>query len=160
MIRLHLVAVGTLKEPYLREAAAEYLRRLGPLARVTVHEVKETQAPPPGQVALVAGALAVEGEALLNRLRDSWSVIALDREGRQLSSEEIAAYLQGLTVQGRGDAAVVIGGAMGLADRVLQRADLRLSLGRITLPHQLCRVVVLEQLYRALKLIRGEPYHR
>ncbi|MEW6308502.1 MAG: 23S rRNA (pseudouridine(1915)-N(3))-methyltransferase RlmH [Bacillota bacterium] len=160
MIRLHLVAVGTLKEPYLREAAAEYLRRLGPLARVTVHEVKETQAPPPGQTALVAGALAVEGEALLNRLRDSWSVIALDREGGQLSSEEIAAYLQGLTVQGRGDAAVLIGGAMGLADRVLQRADLRLSLGRITLPHQLCRIVVLEQLYRALKLIRGAPYHR
>lgn len=154
-MRIRLIAVGKLKERHWREAAEEYLKRLAPYARVEVVEVPDRDV-----TANEAKAIAAEGSALLRALPASSRVVALDVTGEERSSEGLAAWLESFGTNGQSDLAFVVGGAGGLDPDVLARADERLSLGRITLPHQLARVVLLEQLYRAFRIIRGEPYHR
>ncbi len=150
-----LIAVGRLKERYFREAAHEYLKRLTPYARMSEIEVHDRD--------LSRGeerGRAEEGADVLRAIPEGAHVVLLDVGGRERSSEEIAAWLDDHALQGRSSIAFVIGGASGAAPEVVARADERLSLGRITLPHQLARVVLLEQLYRAFRISRGEPYHR
>ncbi|MDI6871804.1 MAG: 23S rRNA (pseudouridine(1915)-N(3))-methyltransferase RlmH [Bacillota bacterium] len=161
-MQVRIVAVGTLREPHWRAAAREYLKRLQPYARVEVVEVKEEPLPEMGMAAEEAAARRREGERILTALAKPprAHVIALDVHGQELSSEELAEYLAKLSLEGQSSVAFVIGGASGLAPEVLTAADFRFSLSRLTLPHQLARVVLLEQLYRAFKIIRREPYHR
>ncbi|MRS12174.1 MAG: 23S rRNA (pseudouridine(1915)-N(3))-methyltransferase RlmH [Actinobacteria bacterium] len=154
-MRLDLICVGKLKEPHWRDAADEYLKRLGPYARVAVTEIPDRDV-----TADEAKALAAEGAGILRAIPDGAIVAVLDTSGAQRSSEEFASWLQVLGAAGRSHVAFVVGGAAGLDSGVLSRADERLSLGPLTLPHQLARVVLLEQLYRAFRIIRGEPYHR
>jgi 23S rRNA (pseudouridine1915-N3)-methyltransferase len=154
-VRLTVVAVGKLKERYYREAANEYLKRLAPYARLDEVEVADRD--------LSRGekrGRAEEGVDVLKAIPDGAHVVLLDIQGRERSSEQIAAWLDEHALQGRSSLAFVIGGAAGVAPEVAARANERLSLGRITLPHQLARVVLLEQLYRAFRISRGEPYHR
>jgi len=154
-VKIRIVAVGRLKERFWSEAAGEYLKRLGPYADVRVVEVADRD---PGRGE--DRALAEEASAVLRALPDSTHVIALDIGGRQMSSEQLAERLSQLALEGRSDVSFVIGGSLGLAPEALARADERLSLGPMTLPHNLARVVLLEQVYRAFKIIRGEPYHK
>jgi 23S rRNA (pseudouridine1915-N3)-methyltransferase len=154
-VKLGVIAVGRLKERYWREAADEYLKRLGPYATVRVAEVADRDLSHDE-----AQAVGAEGADTLRALPPSAYVVALDRSGRQLSSEQFADWLAAHGLGGRSSIAFVLGGAAGLAPEVLARADERLSLGALTLPHQLARVVLLEQLYRAFRIMRGEPYHR
>lgn len=154
-MRIDIVAVGRLKEPYWRDAAAEYRKRLQPYATVRVAEVADRDVTRDER-----RALADEGADVLRALPDGAHVVALDIAGTQRSSEQIAARLQELALHGASDVAFVLGGAAGLDAPVLARADERLSFGPITLPHQLARVVLLEQLYRAFRIARHEPYHR
>jgi 23S rRNA (pseudouridine1915-N3)-methyltransferase len=154
-MRLAVVAVGRLKERYWREASDEYLKRLRPYAEVTVAEVADEDLSHG-----VERALGREAEAVLGALPERAHVVALDAAGRSLSSEALAEHLGELALDGRSSVAFIVGGSAGLDPRVLERADERLSLSEMTLPHQLCRVVLLEQLYRAFKIQRGEPYHR
>jgi 23S rRNA (pseudouridine1915-N3)-methyltransferase len=154
-MRFTLVAVGRLKEAYWRDAAAEYLKRLRPYATVDVIEVPDRDV-----TRDEARALADEGADVLRALPDGAHVIALDIGGRRLSSEELADEIAAHMVEGRSHVAFVLGGAAGLSREALARADTRLSLGPMTLPHQLARVVLLEQVYRAFRIMRGEPYHR
>jgi 23S rRNA (pseudouridine1915-N3)-methyltransferase len=154
-VRLTIIAVGRLKERYWREAAEEYLKRLGPYANVRVVEVADRDS---GRDE--ARALAEEGADVLKALPDSAHVIALEIGGKQRSSEQFSAHLDELGLSGKSSIALVIGGSVGLASEVLARADERVSLGPMTLPHNLARVVVLEQLYRAFRISRGEPYHK
>ena len=154
-MRLTIVSVGKLKERYFRDAADEYLKRLTPYARVDEVEIPDRD--------LSRGedrGRTEEGADVLRALPDGAHVVLLDIAGRELSSEQIASWLDALALDGRSSVAFVIGGASGVAAEVAARADERLSLGRITLPHQLARVVLLEQLYRAFRISRGEPYHR
>jgi 23S rRNA (pseudouridine1915-N3)-methyltransferase len=154
-VRLTVVAVGKLKERYFREAADEYLKRLTPYARVDEVEVVDRD--------LGRGeerGRAEEGVDVLKAIPEGAHVVLMDIGGRERSSEEIAAWIDDHALQGRSALAFVIGGASGVAPDVAARANERLSLGRITLPHQLARVVLLEQLYRAFRISRGEPYHR
>lgn len=155
MIQLDLVCVGRLKERHWRDAAAEYLKRLGPYARVAVTEVADRDVS-----ADEARALAVEGADVLRAIPANAYVVVLDVEGAARTSEGLASWLDSLALGGRSRIALVIGGAAGLHPDVISRADERLSLGPLTLPHQLARVVLLEQLYRAFRISRGEPYHR
>lgn len=155
-MRILLVAVGKLKEPYWRDAAAEYLKRLRPYADVRVAEISDRD---PGRGG-VEKARAEEAADILKALPEGTHVIALDIRGRQLSSEAFAERLERLAVEGRGSVAFVIGGSHGLDDAVLAAADERLSFGPMTLPHNLARIVVLEQVYRAFRIRRGEPYHK
>ncbi|MBN2847864.1 MAG: 23S rRNA (pseudouridine(1915)-N(3))-methyltransferase RlmH [Coriobacteriia bacterium] len=154
-MRLTLVCVGRLKERHWRDAADEYLKRLGPYARVTVTEVPDRDV-----TADEAKGLAAEAADVLRALPEGATVVALDIGGRSLSSTGFAEWLSAHGLAGRSQIAFVLGGAAGLHPDVLARADERLSLGPMTLPHQLARVVLLEQIYRAFRIARGEPYHR
>lgn len=154
-MRISIVAVGKLKERHWRDAMAEYLKRLGPYADVRVVEVPDRDS---GRDA--ARALAEEGVDVLKSLSDAAYVIALEIGGRQLDSETFARRLESLGIEGRSNVAFVIGGSIGLAPEVLARADERLSLGPMTLPHNMARVVLAEQIYRAFRIIRNEPYHK
>jgi 23S rRNA (pseudouridine1915-N3)-methyltransferase len=154
-VRIALVAVGRLKERYWREAAEEYLKRLGPYASVRVLEVDDRDS---GRDA--ARALAEEGADVVRAIPAGAHVIALEIGGRQLSSEAFAEKLAALALDGRSNVAFVIGGSVGLSADVLARANERMSLGPMTLPHNLARVVLLEQIYRAFRINRGEPYHK
>ena len=154
-MRLRIIAVGRLKERHWREAADEYLKRLGPYARVEVVEVPDRDV-----TADEARALEAEAADVLRAIPEGATVAVLEIGGRASSSEEFARWLEDLGTDGRPSVAFVIGGAAGLHPDVLARADVRLSLGALTLPHQLARVVLLEQIYRAFRITRGEPYHR
>lgn len=153
-MRLRIVAVGRLKEPHWKAASAEYLKRLRPYANVEVIEVDGRDIGPDA-----ARAVAAEGADLLRSVAAGSRVVALDPGGREMTSEELAAHLAELMVRGTSDVTFVIGGSAGLAGEVLARADERLALSRMTLPHQLARVVLLEQVYRAFRIMRNEPYH-
>jgi 23S rRNA (pseudouridine1915-N3)-methyltransferase len=153
--RATVVAVGRLKG-WAADGCDDYLNRLRRYFPVELAEVPEEDM----NRRPASDVLATEGERLLKRLPAGAYVIALDREkGKQLSSEEFAGRLSSLGVSGRSHVAFLLGGPLGLSTRVLERADERLSLGNVTLPHALARVVLLEQLYRAVKIERGEKYH-
>lgn len=155
-MRITVVAVGKLKERFWTEAADEYLKRLRPYADVRVAEVADRDPGRGGE----ARALAEEGADVLRATGDGDYVIALDMVGKQLSSEDFSARLAQLGLEGRSSVTFLVGGSIGLSDQALSRADQKLSLGAMTLPHNLARVVLLEQLYRAFRIMRGEPYHK
>jgi 23S rRNA (pseudouridine1915-N3)-methyltransferase len=150
---IELICVGKPRGP-LAEAAYEYQRQLGRLCSLTVREVREE----PLQQGTPAETLERERRRVEPLLGQGW-LVALDREGRQLSSEELAAFVREREEQPPQRTVFVIGGPRGLAPELRDAARTRLSLGKPTLPHQLARVVLLEQLYRAFKILRGEPYH-
>lgn len=154
-MRITVIAVGRLKERFWREAAEEYLKRLGGYATVKIVEVADRDS---GRDE--ARALAEEGADVLRAVPEGAHVIALDVSGRQASSEAFAERVEALGIDGRSNVVFVIGGSVGLSAAVLARADERLSLGPMTLPHNMARVVLLEQVYRAFRIIRGEPYHK
>jgi 23S rRNA (pseudouridine1915-N3)-methyltransferase len=154
-VKIAVIAVGRLKERYWREAADEYLKRLRPYATVREIEIADRDVSRDE-----ARALAEEGADIARALPEGSYVVALDVTGDELTSEGFAACLSARGLEGRSSVTFVIGGSAGLAPEVLSRTDERLSLGRITLPHQLARVVLFEQVYRAFRISRGEPYHR
>lgn len=154
-MRVLIVAVGRLKERHWREAAEEYLKRLRPYATVEIVEVpdRDVSADEPK-------ALRAEAEGILKALPESAHVVVLEPGGVQQSSEGLAAWMELAGIEGRSTLAFVVGGAAGLDASVLKRANERLSLGPMTFPHQLARVILLEQVYRGFRIMRGEPYHR
>ncbi|MES2306462.1 MAG: 23S rRNA (pseudouridine(1915)-N(3))-methyltransferase RlmH [Gemmatimonadota bacterium] len=152
-MQLHLLAVGKLR-PAFREACDEYLRRLRRVVAVTEREVREA-----GRAGSVAQQQTDEGKRLLEALPDDTDLTLLDLDGEPWSSEQVAEQLQRWRLRGR-DHALVIGGAVGVAPTLRQRATSSWSLGPLTLPHELARVVVAEQLYRATTILNGEPYHK
>ena len=154
-MRIGVIAVGRLKERFWREAADEYLMRLRPYADVRVTEVADRD-PARGR----ERALAEEGADVVRAIPEGAHVVCLEIGGRQRSSEQLAERLEQLGLEGRSSVVFVVGGSHGLAPEVLARADERLSLGPLTLPHNLARIVLLEQIYRAFKISRNEPYHK
>ncbi|MHB9131043.1 MAG: 23S rRNA (pseudouridine(1915)-N(3))-methyltransferase RlmH [Armatimonadota bacterium] len=159
-MRITIIAVGKLREKYLGDGIAEYLKRLGRYATVSIVEVAEEQAPETLSPAEQAQIRAREGERILKQLRDTQYVIALAIDGQQFTSEAFAVHLQQLGIAGRSDLAFLIGGSLGLDTAILQRADLHLSFSKLTFPHQLMRLILVEQVYRAFKIMKGEPYHK
>ncbi|HEX6988771.1 MAG TPA: 23S rRNA (pseudouridine(1915)-N(3))-methyltransferase RlmH [Bacillota bacterium] len=157
-----LLTVGEVREPYLREGVEEYARRLGRYARLDRLAVAEEPLPRRLRRAEATAVLAREGDRLLRALDGlgaGFHVVALDVQGVALSSEDLAGHLNDLALAGTGGVAWVVGGTLGLDDRLRRRADLRLSLSRLTFPHQMVPLLVLEQIYRAYRIMRGEPYH-
>lgn len=152
-----VVAVGKLKEKFWKAACDEYLKRLQPYAKMKVVEVADVD---PARAGGVEAAKLKEGKAILAALPDHAHAVLLAIDGKQLSSEELSRSLDDLALRGKSDVAFIIGGSDGVCDEVRQRSDQLLSFGKITLPHNLARVVLLEQLYRAQKISRGEPYHK
>lgn len=154
-MRITLICVGRLKERFWREAAEEYMKRLRPYADVRVVEVADRDLTHDE-----ARALAEEGADVLKAVPAGAHVVVLAIGGKALSSERFADRLGSLALDGRSSVTFIIGGAAGLAPAVIERADESLSLSAMTLPHNLARVVLLEQLYRAFRIQRNEPYHR
>lgn len=155
-----VICVGKLRERFFADAAQEYVKRLRRLMPVTVVEVPDEPEPvQPGEVQNEM-TLRREGERILARLSDRDHVIALCVDARQYESPELAARLDSLFTQGKSHIAFVIGGSLGLHPSVLKRADERMSMSRMTFPHQLARVMLLEQLFRAAKINAGERYHK
>jgi 23S rRNA (pseudouridine1915-N3)-methyltransferase len=160
MFRITVLAVGRLKERYLAEGTAEYLKRLTPYARVKVVEVDDESA---GENLTPSGREKIkerEGERLAKRIRPGTFLVALDLKGRGFSSGQMAGFLKGLALESRADVTFVIGGSLGLSPDILRRADLRLTFSQFTFPHQLMRLILLEQIYRWFKIMRDEPYHK
>ena len=155
-----VVCVGKLRERFFADAAAEYLKRLRRLMPVTVVEVPDEPEPAQPGEAQNEMVLRREGERILARLSDRDHVIALCVDARQYESPELAARLDSLFTQGKSHIIFVIGGSLGLHPSVLARADERMSMSRMTFPHQLARVMLLEQLFRAAKINAGERYHK
>ncbi|MBR2732311.1 MAG: 23S rRNA (pseudouridine(1915)-N(3))-methyltransferase RlmH [Clostridia bacterium] len=160
MLNIQLLCIGKLKEDYLRMAAAEYQKRLGAFCRLTVTELPPARLPDAPNPAQIDAALEDEGRRILAQLPPRAEVIALCIEGKLLSSEALSERLQTLAVGGVSDVAFVIGGSYGLAPAVKQRARLRLSMSPMTFPHQLARVMLLEQIYRAFMIAGGGKYHK
>ena len=152
-----VVAVGKLKERFWKDACGEYLKGLGAYAKVNVREIADVD---PARAGGIDGARMREGEAILAAIPERSYSILLAIEGRERSSEEFSQRLDELALRGQSDIVFIIGGSVGVSDAVRTRADETLSFGRITLPHNLARVVLLEQIYRACKISRGEPYHK
>lgn len=159
-MQIQIAAVGKLKEKYWTAGIAEYVKRLTPYAKLTITEVAEEKVPERLSEAEEQQAKQKEGERLLAAIKPDSHVIALAIDGKLWSSEEFAAHLERTATYGKSHITFVIGGSIGLSDDVLRRADVKLSFGRLTYPHQLMRLVLVEQVYRAFKIMRGEPYHR
>jgi 23S rRNA (pseudouridine1915-N3)-methyltransferase len=159
-MQIQIVAVGKLKEKYWVGAIEEYSKRLSPYARLDIRELPDEKTPDSMSPAEEEQVKAREGERILAALKPDAHVIALAIDGETWTSEQLAAQLDNQAVYGGGSIAFIIGGSLGLAPTVLARADKLLSFGRMTYPHQLMRVILLEQIYRAFKINRGEPYHK
>ena len=157
---VQIVTVGKLKEKYLQQGIEEYAKRLGPYLKLQIIEVPDEKAPETMSDAEVQQVKRREGERILSHIRPEAHVVALAIDGQMWSSEELAANLDKLGTYGTSHVAFVIGGSNGLADDVLRRAQQKLSFGRVTYPHQLMRLILVEQVYRAVKIMRGEPYHK
>jgi 23S rRNA (pseudouridine1915-N3)-methyltransferase len=157
---IQIAAVGRLKEKYLVDGIAEYAKRLRPYVKFDVLEVPDEKAPETMSAAEEAQVRDREGERLLGLIKPDAHVVALALDGELWSSEDLAAQLDKLGTYGKSHVVFVIGGSNGLAPAVLRRAQQKLSFGRMTLPHQLMRLVLVEQVYRAVKINRGEPYHK
>lgn len=152
MLSVRVIAVGKVREAYLRDGLAEYLKRLRPYAKAEIIEIPDE---PDGDPKVMVR----EGEKILSRLASDEYLIALDRQGKLLSSQEFATAVLDWEMTGK-KLVFIIGGSCGLADEVLKRANEKWSFSKLTFPHQLFRVMLVEQLYRAFKIARGEKYHK
>ena len=159
-MNIKIIGVGKLKEKYLKQGIAEYAKRLGKFCKCEIVEVPDEKAPEKLSAAEMEGVKEKEGERILAKIRDKEYVYALAIEGKERSSEEFAQEIAQLTTYGRSDITFVIGGSLGLSPAVLRRAETKISFGRFTLPHQLMRLVLSEQIYRAFMINNGSPYHK
>ncbi|MBP3926608.1 MAG: 23S rRNA (pseudouridine(1915)-N(3))-methyltransferase RlmH [Clostridium sp.] len=159
-MKITLITVGKIKEKYLEAAISEYAKRLSRYCRLEIVQVADEKTPDGAGEALEIQIKEKEGERILAHVKEEAYVVALAIDGKQLSSEELADFMEERGVRGESHIQFVIGGSLGLSDAVLRRSDYRLSFSRMTFPHQLMRVILLEQIYRSYRIIHGEPYHK
>lgn len=159
-MRVTALTVGKIKEPYLRAALEEYAKRLGKYCKLKIVEVADEKTPDAPDGAQAELVLKKEGERLLKCLPRDAYVITLEIAGQQLTSEQFARKIDSLAVQGVSHIVFVIGGSLGLGKNILEKSDCALSFSKMTFPHQLMRVILLEQIYRGYRIIKGEPYHK
>lgn len=159
-MQINIIAVGKMKEKYWIQAVAEYSKRLVPYAKLRIIEVADEPAPETLSPAEEESIKEKEAHRILPQIKERDYVIALAIEGKSFTSEQWAAHLERLTTMGYSSFTFVIGGSLGLHRSVLSRAHLKLSFSSFTFPHQMVRVILLEQLYRGFRIMRGEPYHK
>lgn len=159
-MQIQIVSVGRVKEKYLKMGIAEFEKRLRPYCKLVIDEVSDEQAPEQLSDKELLQVKQKEGERILNKIKPSQYVIALDIQGQNWSSEQLAKEMERLSVYGKSQLSFVIGGSNGLSDDVLKRADQKLSFSKMTFPHQLMKLILLEQIYRSFKIQKNEPYHK
>ncbi len=159
-MRIRIVCIGKLKERYWSEAVEEYSKRLSRYCELEIVQLKEARLPDKASLADEQNVIFEEGQSILKNIKEGSQVITLEIKGKELSSEGLSAYLGELQLEGKSDLTFVIGGSLGLSEQVSARADFKLSFSRMTFPHQMMRVILLEQIYRAFKILRNETYHK
>ena len=159
-MRITLITVGKIKEKYLKDAIAEYQKRLGSYCKLEIIEVADEKTPDNASEVVEEQIRNKEGERILKHIKDDAYVVTLEINGKQLSSEELADKMEKLGVQGTSHIMFIIGGSIGLGKEVMKRSNFALSFSKMTFPHQLMRVILLEQVYRGYRIINGEPYHK
>ncbi|MGN0556684.1 MAG: 23S rRNA (pseudouridine(1915)-N(3))-methyltransferase RlmH [Acutalibacteraceae bacterium] len=160
MMKITLICVGSLKEKYLRDAVAEYAKRMSGMCAFSIEEIGEKRLPDSPSEREIEQALEAESVEILKRVPPQAKLIAMCIEGKMLGSAELAKTIGGLSVGGASSLCFVIGGSFGLSDKVKSAADMRLSMSPMTFPHQLARVMLCEQIYRAFMINRGSKYHK
>jgi len=160
LIEINVVCVGKIKEKYWNEAISEYSKRLSRYCKLSIIEVADEKTPDNAPEAIENQIKQKEGERILSKIPDNAHVIALAINGKKYTSEALSAHVNDLAVSGKSKISFVIGGSLGLHEDVLKRANEKLSFSDMTFPHQMMRVVLLEQIYRSYKILSGEPYHK
>ena len=159
-MKIKLVTVGKLKEKYLKDGIAEYMKRLNRFCKVEMVELADEKTPDKASDLENQQILEKEGNKVLAKINEREFVIVLAIEGKQFPSEKFSQLMMDATVRGFSDITFVIGGSLGLSPTVKKRANLLMSFGKLTLPHQLMRLVLIEQIYRAFMIQQGSPYHK
>lgn len=159
MLSVNIICVGKLKESYLRDAIDEYSKRMRTLCRLSIIELPEERSSDDPSAAEIVRVITAESERIMQKLGKGDYVIAMCVEGRNISSEELSAKLEDISMRSS-TVDLIIGGSWGLSDELKSRADFKLSMGKMTFPHQLCRVMLLEQVYRAFQISKGTKYHK
>lgn len=159
-MNITVISVGKLKEKYLKQAIEEYTKRLSRYCKLNVIELPDEQTPENASDKDEEIIKDKEGARILNNIKDGMYVIALDLKGKMLTSEELSKFIDDCGVRGNSNLCFVIGGSLGISENVLKRANYSLCFSKMTFPHQLFRVMLLEQIYRAFRISNGEPYHK
>ncbi len=160
MMNINIICVGKLKEDYLRNACAEYQKRLGAFCRLKITELQPARLPENPNDSQINAALEEEGKQILSKIAANEAVFAMCIEGKMLSSEKLSQEIENYALKGFGSLCFIIGGSHGLSPAVKARANFRLSMSPMTFPHQLARVMLLEQIYRAFMISSGGKYHK
>ena len=159
-MKITLLTVGRIKEKYLKDAIAEYSKRLSKYCKLEIIEVADEKTPDNASEVVENVIRDKEGERLLKYVKDDAFVITLEIKGKMMTSEELAEKIDTLGIRGVSHIMFIIGGSIGLGEDVIKRSDFALSFSKMTFPHQLMRVILLEQIYRSYRIISGEPYHK
>lgn len=159
-MNIKIISVGKLKEKYLVQGISEYTKRLSKYCKITLVEVPDEKAPEKLSDAEMIQVKEKEGDRILAKIKDGEYVFALAINGKNPSSEDFAATLEKLQISGKSQFVFVIGGSLGLSDQVLNRSNAQISFGKMTYPHQLMRLILVEQIYRAFRINQNEPYHK
>ncbi|MEG1004476.1 23S rRNA (pseudouridine(1915)-N(3))-methyltransferase RlmH, partial [Clostridium sp.] len=156
-MNITLITVGKLKEKYLKQAIDEYAKRLSRYCKLDIIELQDEKTPDNASDKEEIQIKEKEGRAILSKIKDNSYVVAMDLKGKQLTSEELSSFVEKCGVTGNSNIVFVIGGSLGLSDEVIRRADYKLCFSKMTFPHQLFRVMLLEQVYRAFRIMKNEP---
>lgn len=159
-MNITLITVGKIKEKFLRDAIDEYSKRLSKYCKLEIIEVSDEKTPDNASEKEELQIKEKEGSQILSKIKDNAYVIAMDLKGKNLSSEEFSSFIDNCGIQGNSNLVFVIGGSLGLSKDVLNRANYKLCFSKMTFPHQLFRVMLLEQIYRGFRIMKGEPYHK
>lgn len=154
-----ILAIGKIKEKWMRAGIEEYVKRLNPISKVQIIEQDEERMPDNPSAAMKAKIMEKEGDKLLKYLSDEDCLVLLDLKGKPMSSEDLADWIRGRMVSGTSHFYFMIGGPYGNGENIRRRANLKISISAMTFTHQMARMILTEQLYRAMKIIRHEPYH-
>ncbi len=159
-MNITLVTVGKLKEKYLKQAIDEYSKRLGRYCKLDIIELPDEKTPDNASEKEELQIKEKEGRLILSKIKDTSYVVAMDLQGKEITSEQFSSFIEKCGVTGKSNIVFVIGGSLGLSDEVRRRADYKLCFSKMTFPHQLFRVMLLEQVYRAFRIMKNEPYHK
>ena len=159
-MNITLISVGKLKEKYLKQAIDEYSKRLSRYCKLDIIELPDEKTPDNASEKEEQQIKGKEGQLILSKIKDNMFVVAMDLKGKQITSEELSDFIENCGVMGNSNIAFIIGGSLGLSQEVIKRANYKLCFSKMTFPHQLFRVMLLEQIYRAFRIMKNEPYHK
>jgi 23S rRNA (pseudouridine1915-N3)-methyltransferase len=159
-MNITIISVGKLKEKYLKQAIDEYSKRLSRYCKLEIIELPDEKTPDNASEKEELQIKDKEGDLILSKTKDNMFVVAMDLKGENLTSEKFAGFIENCGVMGNSNIAFIIGGSLGLSQSVIKRANYKLCFSKMTFPHQLFRVMLLEQIYRAFRIMKNEPYHK